>query len=350
MPTSFLPWVARHSSPILQIALLTLIVLLAALSGSEPLKTTLTEMLIRVTLVVGLYIFIGTSGVFSFGHAAFVCIGAYALAWATVDPSWKEIMLTGLPTILRGHQYSFAVGMILSALVPAIVALGIGAAIMRLSDIAAAIATFAFLIIVNRTYSGLDTVTAGVSSIIGIPTVVDIWTALIFAIIAIVVAYAFQRSRYGLMLKGTRDDEIAARASGVNVLRLRLIAFVLSAAVVGAGGGLFAQFLGILTVDAFYLNMTFTLLAMLVVGGVGSLAGATVGVVSVTVMIEAMRFLERGIVFDGEKLQIPAGSQELGLGVLMALVLIFRPTGLTHSRELTLARWWLRRRQSALPN
>ena len=90
------------------------------------------------------------------------------------------------------------------------------------------------------------------------------------------------------MLRASRDDDVAAKASGVRTVRERLIAFVLSAAV-GAGGGLYAEFLGSMTVDEFYLEMTFVTLAMLVVGGIGSLSGAVVGVVVVTFVVEFLR-------------------------------------------------------------
>jgi branched-chain amino acid transport system permease protein len=204
---------------------------------------------------------------------------------------------------------------------------------MRLSGTAASIATFAFLIIVNSVYSNWDSVTAGVSSIIGIPTVAGPWTTYIFAVLAILAAYLFQISRFGLMLRATRDDEVAARASAVKILRMRLAAFVLSAAIVGAGGGLYAQFLGILTVDPFYLDLSFITIAMLVVGGMFSLTGAVMGVVGVTAIVELLRLLERGVPVGGTIFALPQGSQEIGLGIVMALILIFRPTGLSKGRE-----------------
>ena len=135
------------------------------------------------------------------------------------------------------------------------------------------------------------------------------------------------------MLRASRDDDVAAKASGVRTVRERLIAFVLSAAIVGAGGGLYAEFLGSMTVDEFYLEMTFVTLAMLVVGGIGSLSGAVVGVVVVTFVVEFLRTLEHGISVGPTTFALPSGSQEIGLGVVMALILILRPTGLTGGRE-----------------
>ena len=324
----------RYQTPLILIAAILLTAFAAELTQSDTIATTVVEMMIRIVVVVGIYIFIGNSGVISFGHIGFMCIGAYAAAWASADPIFKQVMLSGLPAVLRDQQHSFYVAMSLAILLPTAVAALLGVAIMRLSGVGCTIATFAFLMIVNSVYSNWDSVTAGVSSITGIPAVVGLWTAAIFASLAVLVAFAFQISRFGLMLKATRDDPVAASASGVRLIRVRLAAFVLSAAVVGAGGGLYAHFLGILTVDPFYLQLCFLTIAMLVVGGMSSLSGAVLGVVVVTVAVEALRALERG---EGP-VTLPVGSQELGLGVLMAIMLVVRPLGLSNGREFRLFR------------
>jgi branched-chain amino acid transport system permease protein len=323
--------------------------------GGDGLRFTMTEMLIGMTVVIGIYMFIGNSGIMSFGHIAFMCIGAYAAAWATVDPGWKQIMLTGLPQFRQDGRFPFPAAVFGAGLLSALVAFVLGSAIMRLNGLAASIATFAFLAIVNSVYSNRETVTGGTSSIIGIPTVVDPWIAFIFAALAIVAAFAFQNWRVGLMLRASRDDEVAARSSAVNPIRVRLVAFVCSAFIVGVGGGVYAHFLGVLTTDAFYLSLSFVTLSMLVIGGIGSLTVAVVGTLAVTVIVEVLRACERGIAIGHLNLAMPPGSQEIGLGVLMALILVFRPSGITRSRE---GQWLLegsyrgrrRRRRSRRPD
>ena len=320
-------------TPLLLIAGVALVTFLGVLGGDQ-VQTSLTEMLIRMVVVVGMWVFVGNSGIISFGHVGFMCVGAYAAAWATVDPNWKGIMLTGLPDFLQNGQYPVSYAIVGGAVLAAAVALVIGFAIMRLSGIASSIATFAFLMIVNSVYSNWDSVTGGTSSIIGIPTVVGPWLAFAFAASAILLAYGFKVSRYGLMLRASREDAVAARASAVSILRVRLAAFVLSAAIVGVGGALWAHFLGVLTADSFYLSLCFITLAMLVVGGLGSLTGAVLGVIVVTVVVEVLRALEGGIPIGSHTLSLPPGSQEIGLGLVLALIMIFRPTGLTRGREL----------------
>jgi branched-chain amino acid transport system permease protein len=149
-----------------------------------------------------------------------------------------------------------------------------------------------------------------------------------------VLAFVFQVSRYGLMLRASRDDEVAAKSSAIGIVKVRLIAFVVSAMIAGVAGALYGHFLGILTADTFYLSLTFVTLAMLVVGGVGSLTGAVTGVVAVTFVVEVLRHLEAGVPLGTAKLQLPQGSQEIGLGIVMALIMVFRPSGLTRGREV----------------
>lgn len=344
--------VSRHlqrlGSPVSLIVLLLVIVALGAAIGDDQLNVTLTEMLVRMTVVVGIYLFIGNSGIMSFGHIGFMCIGAYAAAWVTVDPAWKGVMLTGLPTFLQEAEYPFVVAVAGGAILAGIVAAVLGAALMRLSGLAASIGTFAFLAIINSVYSNWETVTGGTSSVIGIPTVVDPWIALAFAAGSILAAYIFQNSRYGLMLQASRDDEVAAKSSSVRIIRVRLIAFVASAFLVGMGGGIYAHFLGVLTTDAFYLGLSFVTLSMLVVGGVGSLTGAVMGTVVVTIVVEVLRAAERGVTVGGSHIGLPQGSQEIGLGIVMALILVMRPTGLTRSREFALPSIpaWFRQRSA----
>jgi len=225
-------FMVRHQTPVLLIIILAVVVAISEIGGLDNLQVPLTEMLIRVLVVVGLYVFIGNSGVISFGQIGFMCIGAYAAGWATAEPGFKQVMLQGLPDFLAQNQWPFPVAMAGAIVLPAIVALLFGLAILRLNGIAASIATFAFLIIVNSVYSNWDTVTAGVSSLVGIPTAVGPWVAFAFASAGIVSAYLFQISRYGLMLRATREDTVAAKACGVSDLLVVRVAGAIELSVV----------------------------------------------------------------------------------------------------------------------
>lgn len=323
-------------TPLLLILLLAAIAILVWSFGSGTLQRTVVEMLIRVVLVVGIWIFVGNSGIISFGHVGFMCLGAYAAAWFTIPPMLKQLTLRGLPEILLTNQFPFWPSAFAAALLAAVFALIIGPILMRLAGIAASIATFAMLAVINTVYANWSSVTGGTSSIVGIPIRTDLWLALGAAAGAIVIAYLYAISRSGLALRAARDEAIAAQASGVHIERERLIAFVLSAFVCGIAGVLYAHFLGIVTPDAFFLGTTFIALSMLVVGGMHSLSGAVIGVVLISTIIQLLRWLERGVPVGDLTLAIPSGSQEIAIGIVMIVILVYRPAGLLGTVELTL--------------
>jgi branched-chain amino acid transport system permease protein len=304
--------------------------------ASGPAAGTIAEMMVRMVVVVGLYVFVGNSGIISFGHISFMAVGAYAAAWLTCCtlPMVKPMYLPGLPVWLQQTAEPFWIGVLAAAVLAGAVALVIGVALMRLSGIAASIATFGVLAVEFNVYNNWDSVTAGTSSISNIPITVDAFSASLFAAGAIAVAALFQSTRYCVMLRAVRDDEVAARSAGIRIVPVRLIAFVLSAVIVGIGGALHSGFLGILTVDSFYLQLTFLTLTMLIVGGMSSLTGAIVGVVCVTVVTTALRALEAGIILGGLEIRPPAGFQEVGLGIALVTVMVFRPGGLTNGWDV----------------
>ncbi len=327
-------FVRRHASPIVLCVLMLLLVAVTAPFDSAQLDRTVTEALIRIVYVVGLYIFVGNSGVVSFGHTAFMLVGAYATAWQDCCSMTKSFYMPLLPKFMLENTVPPPIATVGSGVFAAIFAAVIGAAIIRLSGIGASIATFAVLAIVSVVYSNWDSLTAGTSTMTGIPSYTDHWVGLAWAVVAVIVAYLYQISRYGLSLRVSREDEVAAKAAGVNIIRQRFIAFVLSAFFVGLSGGLYAHFLGTISVDAFYLDITFITLAMLVVGGMNSLSGAVIGVIGISILIEFLRRFESGFHIGSATISVPGGTQEIGLGVAMLAILIFRQRGITGNREI----------------
>ena len=335
-----LPVSARRSLEPLIVLLGLLAVLLLLSWPFTTLTQTLTEMMIRVVLVVGLYVFVGNSGILSFGHVSFMSVGAYAFVWlscctlATVKP----LYLPGLPVFLQQIALPSPVGVLGAAALAGGVALAVGAVLMRLSGIAASIATFALLAGQYALYLNWRGVTGGTASLANVPVFLGPVVATLLAAVAVVLAWLYQESRFGVMLRAARDDQTAAKASGVNVWLMRTIAFGLSGMIVGVGGAMQAGFLGIVTVDAFYLSVTFLTLAMLIVGGSGSLSGAVVGVVALTAVTEILRRFEAGVPAGDVTIMLPPGLQEVGLGIVMILVMMFRPAGIMGGKELGLPR------------
>jgi branched-chain amino acid transport system permease protein len=288
--------------------------------------------LVMVGIVVALYAFVGNSGVISFGHVSFVAAGAYLAGLVSLDPETKNFTTPDLFPVLAHAQLSVVPSLALAAGVGASYALVVGLPLMRLSGLPAGIATFAVLGITYDVLSYWGKIGPGVQTLSGVPEIGN-WGLAAGIALVVVVAWLYQRSRFGRQLRATREDPAAARASGISIYRQRLLAFVLSGALAGLAGGLYVHELGLITPDLFYLDLTFITLAMLVFGGMGSLWGAVVGALAISALNSFLGDAEN-TVDVGFHLTLPNGTRLVTVGAVMALVLILRPSGLTGGREL----------------
>ena len=316
------------------------VVIAAALLGSVVSASNasyFTNALVNVAIVTALYLFIGNSGVLSFGHISFVALGAWTAGVLSVPVSEKPAIMPNLAHVLRDRTTGNLGSLALAALVGGVCALLVGLPLMRLSGLAAGIATFGILEITHNLLRYEDGIGPGLNTFSSVPETTGLRQAAIGALIGIAVAYAYARSRLGRLLRATREDPAAARAVGASVYRQRLIAFTISGAVAGLAGGLLVHLLPVNT-ESVYLDLTFITLAMLVVGGATSLWGAVVGALSVSALDSYLAVAENGTSLFGWHIDLPAGTRVIVVGVLMALVLILRPTGLTRGREFRLWR------------
>jgi branched-chain amino acid transport system permease protein len=204
---------------------------------------------------------------------------------------------------------------------------------MRLSGLPAGIATLAVLFTVGIIVGRWESLTGGQKSFSTIRRDTDVYSALIWAVIVIAIVYVYQQSRFGSRLRATREDHAAARSLGISAVRQRTIAFVLSGAIVGVSGALWAGFLGTITPGVFFIgtgsgvgNVTFITIAMLVVGGISSMSGAVIGTVFISGISEALRELEKAT--DVRNIT------EIALALILLLTLILRPRGITGGREI----------------
>jgi branched-chain amino acid transport system permease protein len=207
--------------------------------------------------------------------------------------------------------------------------------LMRLSGLAAGIATFGVLEITHNLLRYEEKIGPGLNAFSSVPETTGLRQAAIGALVVVVAAFAYGRSRFGRLLRATREDPAAARAVGVSIYRQRLVAFALSGALAGLAGGLYVHLLPVNT-ESVYLDLTFITLAMLVVGGATSLWGAVVGALAVSALDSYLAVAENGSSFLGAQIDLPAGTRVVIVGALMAVVLILRPNGLTGGREFRL--------------
>jgi branched-chain amino acid transport system permease protein len=267
---------------------------------------------------------------------AFMALGAYTSALLTVPVTIKHTLLPALPHFLAVAHFSYTTAALMGGVVAALFALVAAVPLMRLSGLAAGIATFSVLIVVNVVAGNWTALTRGQQTMLGVPLDTTVAKTLLWVCIAIFAAFLFQESRVGFRLRATREDEFAARSIGIGVKRERTAAFVLSAFITGMAGAFFGHYLGSFSAQAFYLDLTFVTFVMLVIGGINSLSGAVVGSVVVSAFSEVLLRLERGSHIGPVMITLPDGSEQIVLALFLLLILILRPAGITGGREL---RW-----------
>lgn len=294
--------------------------------------------LVVATIVIALYVFVGNSGVVSFGHISFVAVGAFAAGLTTVPEALKLSLSPDLFPVIAGAEVGNAVSLLIAAAVGGLFALIVGVPLMRLSGLSAGIATFAVLVITNNVLRNWEAIGPGARTLSLVPESTGFLQATIGAIAVAVLAFAYQRSRFGRVLRASSEDARAAEGAGIDIYRQRLLAFALSGALAGFAGGLLVHLFGSITTQQVYLDLTFITLAMLVIGGVGSLWGAVVGALLVSGVNSLLLTAENGLGLWVTELNVPTGTRLVTLGVVMALILLFRPAGITGGHEVTLRR------------
>lgn len=324
----------RRLSVVVAPALLVLLVGLAGTLFSRSNETYFKNALIAVAIVVALATFVSNSGVLSFGHISFVALGAFAAGVLTVESDVKPGILPDLFPFLRDTTVGNMPSLLIAAAVGGAFALVVGLPLMRLSGLAAGIATFAVLEIVHNVLRYWTKIGPGPGAFSSVPETTGLLQATAGALVVVLVAFAYQQSRPGRLLRATREDAAAAQAVGVSVYRQRLLAFVISGALAGFAGGLYIHFL-LITVEDVYLDLTFLTLAMLVIGGLGSLWGAVLGAFVVSGVDSFLTEAENGVDL-GVTLDLPSGTRLVVVGALMALVLVVRPGGISRGREVVL--------------
>jgi branched-chain amino acid transport system permease protein len=318
----------------LLLAPLVLVGVLVHASGSHLAETTLVAFYLDAILVLGFQVFTGLSGIISFGHVAFMAIGAYAAALATIPTAVKVTQLPTLPGWLADLQLGLIGSVALGAVLAAAVAAVLGGALVRMRESAMAMGTLALLVVGNSVLSNWSPVTRGTIGIYGVPPNTSTWVALAGLATVVFLARAYRSSQPGMRLQATREDPLAAAASGVNVPVARFGAWVLSAAIMGAGGALWAQAFLAFGPDEFFFDATFALLAMLVIGGRESVTGAVAGAAIVTLVEDTLGQIEQGGRVLGILVPHVPGLVRFAIALLIILSLLFRPQGLFGRWEL----------------
>ncbi|MCU9612830.1 branched-chain amino acid ABC transporter permease [Caldibacillus lycopersici] len=263
---------------------------------------TLITIAINIILAVSLHLVIGITGQFSIGHAGFLAVGAYISAIVT--------MKLALP---------FPLALFAAGVIAAVAGLIVGIPTLRLRGDYLAIATLGFAEIIRIIFLNIDYVGGAAGMVVSRTTN---WTiSYICLLITLIVIINFTNSRHGRACVAIRENEIAADAMGINTTYYKVVAFVIGSFFAGIAGGLYAHNFYIIQPASFGFLKSFDILIFVVLGGLGSLSGAVLSAILLTIV--------------STFLQDYAETRMIIYSLILILVMLYRPQGLMGTREIT---------------
>ena len=297
----------------------------------------LNNVAVFITLAVSYNLINGVCGQLHLGPNAFITLGAYTAALLTLTPAEKaaNFLITPLYWPLSQIALPFPLALLAGGLVAAVFGFLTGFPVFRVRGDYLAIVTLGFGEVVRVLANNLQGLTNGPLGLKGLYPYTNLWWSWGVAVVTVALITALVNSGYGRALIAIRDDETAARAMGLNTFRHLLLAYVLSAFFFGVGGGLLAHLITTISPSLFTFFLTFNLLIIIVVGGLGSTTGAVLAAVLFTLAGEWLRVVEEPLVVLG--LHIPGipGMRMVIFSLLLLLVIIYFRGGLLGRREFT---------------
>lgn len=263
-----------------------------------------TQILITIVAVSGVYVLTGLTGMFSLGQAAFMAVGSYA--------SGILVVKLGVP---------FPLACVLAVIIAVAIGYVVGFPTVRLRRDYISLVTLGFGEAITALLNRATKLTGGASGFIGIPKKTTFLMALLSAIAAIALVSWFKTSKYGRQCIAVRSDELAAKAMGINVPKVKMTAFLLSVAVTAFSGCLYAFYITYVDPTIFGWKKSADWVIMVFFGGVNSLTGSVAGAFILSGLPELLRSLDqyRSIIY----------------AILVLLIINFKPSGIFGEWELT---------------
>ena len=347
----------------------------AVFAPTSQLFTVLKKGAVYSLVAVSMNLLNGFTGLFSLGQAGFMLLGAYTYAILTVPMAAKEqvyylyggsavkfSLVDLFQSIFGGAGFggavslicAVAVGLVLAGLVAALFAALIGTPVLRLKSDYLAIATLGFAEILRALFQWqtLGPITNGANMLKNFPTFADFniknaagqvvlrlstFVPFLVAIACIAVIVLLIHSSYGRAFKAIRDDEIAAEAMGISLFKHKMLSFLISSFFSGVGGGLFAMYVANAQAKAFTSTMTYEILLIVVIGGIGSISGSVIGTFLYVACSEWwLRFLDAETYIGSFKVPLlRSGFRMVVFSIVIMIIVLFFSKGIMGDNELS---------------
>ena len=318
----------------LMIGLFVLILLAAPAVLNIHMTSIMNLIFIAVIGAVSLNLLTGICGQISLGHGAFIGVGAYAAGQCTL------------------HGVPFPIAILVAGLITAMVGMVFGVPSLRLKGIYLAIATLAAQLVLEYVFLHGGALTGGSNGMLLDPPEIlgfsfdseakMYYLLFFFAAAALLMVTNVMRSKYGRAFISIRDFYLSAEIVGVNLFWYKLVAFGLSSFLAGVAGGLWGHYTGYISAEQFNIGLSISYLAMIIIGGLGSVLGSVFGAIFIVLLPEVLNVISNGLgAFFPDIAQSIVALKEGVFGLVLILFLIFEPEGLVHRWRLIKAYWKL---------
>lgn len=295
---------------------------------------------IYAIVAVAMNLLTGFTGLFSLGQAGFMALGAYTTAILTIPVEMRANVyyVNGIAPWLANVHLPMIPALILGGLVAAVFAALIGFPILRLKSDYLAIATLGFAEIIRAFLASpaLETITNGSFGLNNIPAFKNIFQPVIIAAICIGLMLLLINSSYGRAFKAIREDDIAAESMGINLFKHKQLAFIISSFFTGIAGGLLGIYMRSIDTKTFQVTLTYNILLIVVLGGIGSVTGSIIGSFLINGGQEWLRFFDEPLTIG--QVSVPlfrTGFRMVIYSLLLMIVVLFWRRGIMGTSEFT---------------
>ncbi len=321
--------------------------------GMSMLVPVLKKTAVYSLIAVSMNLLNGFTGLFSLGHAGFMLVGAYTYAILSIPVAKRAgvyqyydggVVQFSIPETfgnLMGESVGTVIGMLLtlviSGLIAAFLAWLIGLPVLRLKSDYLAIATLGFAEIIRTfiQYEGFAPLTNGSNTLRQYASFKSLYAYVIVAGLCIAVIVLIVNSTYGRAFKAIRDDEIAAEAMGINLAKHKMMSFIISSFFAGFGGGLMAMYMASVQAKSFTVSMTYEILLIVVIGGIGSITGSIIGTFLFVGCSEWwLRFLDESANNIGGLKLLAPGFRMVVFSIFVMIIVLFFRRGIMGTHEL----------------
>lgn len=292
---------------------------------------------VNIILALSLNLIYGYTGMFSLGHAGFMAIGAYVSAILIIPAAQKEIMYILQPIMwpFSVMHAPFFIAVLAGGTAAALLSIVISAPVLRLGGDYLGIATLGFAEIIRVVFTNITPITNGALGLKGIPPYANLTWICLWCFITIYVIVKLLSSNFGNCLRAIRDDEVAAKAMGINTFRCKAVSFAVGAFFAGVGGALMGSLITTIDPKMFNFQLTFNILMIAVVGGLGSVTGSVAGAVVVTILLEWLRFVEYTIEIGSLVIPGVPGMRMVIFSLALLMIILYRREGIIGGYEFS---------------